>query len=123
MKNGHTLAFDRKAEAVYRTKLKPKVEGKYKGRIVAIDVESGDYFLGKTMFQVIEKGRRKHPGKILLSVIQQFTRYVVHGHPGTVTVEREPVGVLMCVRAAFRTVALMMRDLTGASFSIQTTTG
>jgi len=49
MKNGHPLAFDRKAEAIYRTKLKPKLEKKYKGRIVAIDVDSGDYFLGRTV--------------------------------------------------------------------------
>lgn len=68
MKNGHALAFDRKAEAIYRTKLKPKLEGKYKGRIVAIDVESGDYFVGRTVLEAIEKGREKHPGKIFYAV-------------------------------------------------------
>jgi hypothetical protein len=68
MKNGNASAFDRKAEAIYREKLKLKLEGKYKGRIVAIDVESGDYFLGKTVLEAIEKGRRKHPGKIFYAV-------------------------------------------------------
>ena len=68
MKNGHTLDFDRKAEAIYRTKLKPKLERKYKCRIVAIDVESGDYFLGKTVLAAIEKGRKKHPAKIFYAV-------------------------------------------------------
>ena len=68
MKNDHPLAFDRKAEAIYREKLKPKLERKYKGRIVAIDVDSGDYFLGKTVLEAIENGRRKHPGKIFYAV-------------------------------------------------------
>jgi hypothetical protein len=68
MKNGQALAFDQKAEAIYRTKLKPKLEGKYKGRIVAIDVESEDYFVGKTVLEAIEKGRKKHPGKLFYAV-------------------------------------------------------
>jgi hypothetical protein len=68
MKNGNAVAFDRKAEAIYRKKLKSKLEEKYKGRIVAIDVESGDYFLGKTVLEAIEKGRSKYPGKIFYAV-------------------------------------------------------
>jgi hypothetical protein len=68
MKNGNALAFDRKAEAIYRRKLKAKLEAKYKGRIVAIDVESGDYFVGKTVLDAIEKGRLKYPGKIFYAV-------------------------------------------------------
>ena len=68
MKNGHTLAFDKKAQAIYRRKLKPKLEEKYQGRIVAIDVESEDYFVGRTVLEAIEKGRRKHPRKIFYAV-------------------------------------------------------
>jgi hypothetical protein len=68
MKNGHGLAVDRKAEAIYRKKLKPKLENKYKGGIVTIDVESGDYFVGKTVLKAIDKGRKKHPGKIFYTV-------------------------------------------------------
>lgn len=68
MKYGQALAFDQKAEAIYRTKLKQKLEGKYKGRIVAIDVESEDYFVGKTVLEAIEKGRKKHPGKLFYAV-------------------------------------------------------
>ena len=68
MKNGNALAFDQKAEAIYRKKLKPKLEGKYKGRIVAIDVESGDFFVGKTVLEAIEKGCKKRPGKIFYAV-------------------------------------------------------
>ena len=64
MKNGRALAFDQTAEAIYRTKLKPKLEQKYKGRIVAIEVESGDYFLGRTPLEAVEKGRKVHPHKL-----------------------------------------------------------
>jgi hypothetical protein len=68
MKDGHGLALDRKAEAIYRKKLKPKLERKYKGRIVAIDVDSGDYFLGRTVLEAMEKGRKKHPDKIFYAI-------------------------------------------------------
>ena len=68
MKNGNALVFDRKAQAIYRKKLKPKLEQKYKGRIVAIDVDSGDYFIGKTVLEAIGRGRRKHPDKIFYAV-------------------------------------------------------
>lgn len=68
MKNGHALALDRKAEAIYRRKLKPKLERRYKGRIVAIDADSGDYFLGKTVLEAMEKGRKKHPNKIFYAI-------------------------------------------------------
>ena len=81
MKNGHALAFDKKAEAIYRTRLKPKLEKKYKGRIVAIDVKSGDYFVGRTVLEAIEKGRRKHPGKIFYAV--RIGYRAVHSLPST----------------------------------------
>lgn len=68
MGNGHLRAFDRKAEAIYRKRLKPKLEKKYKGRIVAIDVDSGDYFLGRTVLEATEKGRKRHPGKIFYAI-------------------------------------------------------
>ena len=68
MRNGHALAFDRKAEAIYQRRLKPKLERKYKGRIVAIYVDSGDYFLGRTVVEAMEKGRRKHHGKIFYAI-------------------------------------------------------
>ena len=68
MKNDHALAFDKKGEEIYQKKLRPKLEGKHKGRIVAIDVGSGDYFLGKTVLEAIEKGRKKHPGQIFYAI-------------------------------------------------------
>jgi hypothetical protein len=33
-------------ERIYYEKLKPILEPKYKGKIIAIEVDSGDYFIG-----------------------------------------------------------------------------
>jgi hypothetical protein len=67
-KDGQPTAFDRKAEAIYRKNLKPKLERKHKGRIVAIDIDSGDYFLGRTVLEATEKGRKKHPGRLFYAI-------------------------------------------------------
>jgi len=68
MKDGRLRAFDRKAEAIYRRKLKSKLEQRYKGRIVAIEIDSGDYFLGKTPLEAVEKGRKKYPQKLFYAI-------------------------------------------------------
>ena len=34
------------------------------GKFVAIDVDSGEYFLGETAIEATEKARAKHPGKV-----------------------------------------------------------
>jgi len=33
----------------------------YKGKIVAIDVETGDYFIGESVLDAYRKAREKHP--------------------------------------------------------------
>lgn len=39
-----------------------------KGKIAAIDPETGEYFLGKTLLEAVAKGREKHPGKVFYTV-------------------------------------------------------
>lgn len=48
--------------------LQPKLEPRYTGKIVAIDVESGDYFVGDTLHEAIQKGREKYPNRVFYSV-------------------------------------------------------
>lgn len=36
---------------------------RYKGKIVAIDIESGDYFIGDSELDAYEKAIEKYPGK------------------------------------------------------------
>lgn len=44
------------------------VEAKHKGKVVAIDPESGDYFLGTKILTAVEKGRKKHPNAIFYCI-------------------------------------------------------
>lgn len=54
--------FSERADAIYQ-KIRQELEPKYKGKIVAIEPESGDYFLGADELEAFEKGRVQHPGK------------------------------------------------------------
>ncbi|MFN3476621.1 MAG: hypothetical protein ACK4Z6_03580 [Candidatus Methylomirabilales bacterium] len=54
--------FSERADAIYQ-KIRQELELKYKGKIVAIEPESGDYFLGTDVQEAFEKGRAQHPGK------------------------------------------------------------
>lgn len=52
-----------KGQRIYET-LKDKLEAEHKGEIVAIEMESGDYFLAKRVIEAIEKARKKYPDKV-----------------------------------------------------------
>ncbi len=46
-----------------------KIHGKLKGldgKIIAIDLETGDYFIGKNTIEAYEKGQKKYPKKEFL---------------------------------------------------------
>lgn len=51
-----------KGERVYQ-RLKPKLEPRYRGKILAIEVESGQYLVGKDELEVALKAVKKFPGK------------------------------------------------------------
>ncbi len=51
-------------EEIYEKKLKDKLEPGHKGEIVAIDIKSGDYFLGKSVIEADKKAREKHPDEV-----------------------------------------------------------
>jgi hypothetical protein len=51
-----------KGERVYR-RLRPRLEPRYKGQILAIEVESGQCVVGKDELQVALKAMNKFPGK------------------------------------------------------------
>ena len=40
-----------------------RTEARHKGKIVAIEPESGDYFIGVTTMEALRKARNRHPGK------------------------------------------------------------
>ena len=51
---------------VFFKKINKKLLSEYKGKIVAIDVESGDYFMGDSGLEACEKGKKKYPNKIFV---------------------------------------------------------
>ena len=55
--------FTQKGREIYK-KLQKDLESEYWGKIVAIDVETGDYFLGDTVIEAGKEARRKYPQRI-----------------------------------------------------------
>ena len=51
-------------QKIYDAFLQEKLEPEYKGKVVAIEVESGDYFLGESVVEAAKKAREKHPEKL-----------------------------------------------------------
>lgn len=56
--------FVRKAEEIYATRLLPILEPAHVDEFVAIEPESGDYFLGKTLSDAMGAARRSHPDRL-----------------------------------------------------------
>jgi len=57
---------DRLAEAgerVYEEKIKAQVEPRLTGKYLAIEPDSGEYFVGETMGEAGERAREKYPQK------------------------------------------------------------
>jgi len=54
--------FTEKGRAIYK-KLQPKFK-KNKGKIIAIEIDSGDYFIGEDELDAAQKARSKFPDKI-----------------------------------------------------------
>ncbi len=52
-----------RARTIYESRLKSELEPLHRDEFVAIEPESGDYFLGKTLSEAIGASRAKHPEK------------------------------------------------------------
>lgn len=63
--NKHELAAQ--GENLYAP-LKAKLEREHRGEFAAIEVESGDYFLGKTLQEADKKARVKYPNRVFYVV-------------------------------------------------------
>lgn len=65
------ISAKRLAEAgqkFYEDQLRRKLETQYTGKFVAIEVDSGDYFVGNTLHEALERGKKKHPESVFYSV-------------------------------------------------------
>lgn len=60
--------------------IKDELEKEHKGEIVAINVDTGDYFLGKSVIEATDKGRQKYPDTVFYAarvgdrVVYRFLR-------------------------------------------------
>lgn len=73
-------AIAQKGRKIYEERLKAKLEKDFKGKIVAIEIDTGDYFLGDTVSTALERAESKYPGKVF--------HLVRVGYPGVHTVRR-----------------------------------
>ena len=48
---------------IYEERLKSLLEPDHNGEMLAVEVESGDYFLGQTATEAYRKAKAKHPGR------------------------------------------------------------
>ena len=53
-----------RANAIYQERLKSRLESTNLDDFVAIEPESGDFFLGKTLSEAIEAARAAHPSRL-----------------------------------------------------------
>lgn len=59
----YPLKIAHKGEEVYQ-KISKQIEKEHAGDFIAIEVESGKYFLGQTQIEAIEKAKKSFPTKI-----------------------------------------------------------
>lgn len=53
-----------RARKIYEQSLRASLEGSHQDEFVAIEPESGDFFLGRTLSEAIGKARSKHPNRL-----------------------------------------------------------
>ena len=58
----------KRGQEIYETKLKGKLEKKSSGKYVAIDVETGEFFIGDTLEDAFQQAKKKYPTHIFHSV-------------------------------------------------------
>lgn len=60
------FAFSDQGKTIYDERLKTILEPEHNGEIVAIDVETGEYAVGKTSLEVSRRLRERHPQALFL---------------------------------------------------------
>jgi hypothetical protein len=64
MASEQSAELARRARRVYDEQLKARLEATNPNDFVAIEPESGEYFLGNTLSQAIQAARAAHPGRL-----------------------------------------------------------
>ena len=64
MASEQSVQMARKAQEIYEHKLKGQLEATHRDDFVAVEPESGDYFLGKTLSEAIQAARAAYPERL-----------------------------------------------------------
>lgn len=57
-----------RAQAIYESALRQNLDPSYSGRYVSIEPDSGDYFLGESIFHAIDAALMKHPKRLIHTI-------------------------------------------------------
>ncbi len=68
MPNVKSIELARRARAIYDERYKANLEANNADDFVAIEPDSGDFFLGKTLSEAIQAARAAHPQRIPFAV-------------------------------------------------------
>jgi hypothetical protein len=63
-----TADVARRAKQLYEAKLRTQLESAHRNYFVAIEPDSGDYFLGNTLSEAIQASRSVHPDKLAFAL-------------------------------------------------------
>jgi hypothetical protein len=64
MASDHTIELARRGQALYERRLRAILEESHLNEYVAIEPESGEYFLGHTVSEAIQAARATHPDRL-----------------------------------------------------------
>ncbi|NQT40569.1 MAG: hypothetical protein HQ581_23960 [Planctomycetes bacterium] len=73
MVSQQSIDVARKAQVIYEGQLRARLESTNRDDFVAIEPESGEFFLGKTLSEAIQAARAAHPKRL------SFALRVGHG--------------------------------------------
>lgn len=64
MVSEHSINVARKAQEIYEERLKTALEATHRNEFVAIEPESGEFFLGATLSEAIQAARAVYPTRL-----------------------------------------------------------
>ena len=64
MVSADTKSIIERAKRLYAEQLRPLLEPQHRDRFVAIEPESGEYFLGDTFDEAVKSASTKHPSRL-----------------------------------------------------------
>lgn len=64
MVSDETKSIIRRAKEIYATRLQRDLEMRHMNRFVAIEPDSGDFFIGDTLDEAVQSARTKYPSRL-----------------------------------------------------------